>query len=195
MTLVEVRRQLGGAAYSFTRDGLRIDNGQHVFLRCCTDYLGLLERLGSRSLTTLQPRLAIPVVAPGARVAWLRRSGLRAPAHLAGALARYAHLSPVERARAALAASALARVDTEDPRADSRTFGEWLDEHHQSRRAVERLWDLIARPTLNLTAAQASLASAAYVFQVGLLSDAAAGDRIELGQLVWRSSPEYEADQ
>jgi len=176
VTLVEVRRQLGGAAYSFTRDGLRIDNGQHVFLRCCTDYLGLLERLGSRSLTTLQPRLAIPVVAPGARVAWLRRSGLRAPAHLAGALARYAHLSPVERARAALAASALARVDTEDPRADSRTFGEWLDEHHQSRRAVERLWDLIARPTLNLTAAQASLASAAYVFQVGLLSDAAAGD-------------------
>jgi len=176
VTLVEVRPQLGGAAYSFIRDGLRIDNGQHVFLRCCTDYLALLERLGSRSLTTLQPRLAIPVLAPGGKVAWLRRSGLRAPAHLAGALARYSHLSPLERGRAALAASALARVDPDDPRADRRTFGQWLAEHGQSPRAVRRLWDLIARPTLNLPAAEASLGAAAHVFQVGLLSDAAAGD-------------------
>ena len=38
MTLVEVRPRLGGAAYSFERDGLWIDNGQHVFLRCCTAY-------------------------------------------------------------------------------------------------------------------------------------------------------------
>ncbi|MEA2152582.1 MAG: hydroxysqualene dehydroxylase, partial [Solirubrobacteraceae bacterium] len=33
VTLVEVRRRLGGAAYSFERDGMRFDNGQHVFLR------------------------------------------------------------------------------------------------------------------------------------------------------------------
>jgi phytoene dehydrogenase-like protein len=44
VTLVEVRRRLGGAAYSFERDGLQMDNGQHVFLRCCTAYRGLLER-------------------------------------------------------------------------------------------------------------------------------------------------------
>ena len=47
MTLLEVRRRLGGAAYSFERDGLRIDNGQHVFLRCCDAYRALLARLGS----------------------------------------------------------------------------------------------------------------------------------------------------
>ena len=47
MTLVEVRRRLGGAAYSFERDGLQMDNGQHVFLRCCKAYRALLERLGS----------------------------------------------------------------------------------------------------------------------------------------------------
>ena len=47
VTLVEVRRRLGGAAYSFERDGLEIDNGQHVFLRCCTAYRALLARLGS----------------------------------------------------------------------------------------------------------------------------------------------------
>ena len=33
VTLVEVRRRLGGAAYSFEREGMMLDNGQHVFLR------------------------------------------------------------------------------------------------------------------------------------------------------------------
>ena len=36
VTLLEVRPRLGGAVYSFERDGLWLDNGQHVFLRCFT---------------------------------------------------------------------------------------------------------------------------------------------------------------
>ena len=47
VTLLEVRPRLGGAAYSFEREGLHIDNGQHVFMRCCTAYRALLERIGS----------------------------------------------------------------------------------------------------------------------------------------------------
>src|SRR5947199_4142256 len=65
VTLVEVRPRLGGAAYSFERDGLWLDNGQHVFLRCCTAYRSLLERLGSVHETVLQDRLDLPVLAPG----------------------------------------------------------------------------------------------------------------------------------
>ena len=67
VTLVEVRRRLGGAAYSFERDGLQMDNGQHVFLRCCVAYRALLRRLGSEHLTSVQPRLEIPVLKPGCR--------------------------------------------------------------------------------------------------------------------------------
>ena len=36
--LVEGRPRLGGAAFSFRRGELSIDNGQHVFLRCCDAY-------------------------------------------------------------------------------------------------------------------------------------------------------------
>ena len=50
VTLVEVRPRLGGAAYSFQRDGLELDNGQHVFLRCCTAYRALLTRLYPKKL-------------------------------------------------------------------------------------------------------------------------------------------------
>ena len=176
VTLVEVRPRLGGAAYSFERDGMILDNGQHVFLRCCTAYRALLERLGTASATTLQPRLEIPVIAPGGRVERLRRSSLPAPLHLTGALARYGHLSVRERLRAARAALALSRLDLGDGGLDSRTFGDWLGEHGQSPNAVESLWNLIALPTLNLDASEASLAMAAFVFQTGLLNDPAAGD-------------------
>lgn len=176
VTLVEVRPRLGGAAYSFERDGLWLDNGQHVFLRCCTAYRELLERLGSSADTVLQSRLAIPVLAPGRPVAWLRRSALPAPLHLAGSLLRYTHLSLRERVAAARAALALGRVNPNDPQTDARGFGEWLEQHGQSPGAVEALWELIGRPTLNLRPDDASLAAAAFVFRVGLLERADAGD-------------------
>jgi squalene-associated FAD-dependent desaturase len=175
-TLVEVRPRLGGAAYSFERDGMVLDNGQHVFLRCCGAYRALLARLGSESATVLQRRLAIPVVAPGGRVEWLRRSSLPAPLHLAPALARYRHLSPRERARAARTALRLSRLDLDDSSLDERTFGDWLSGQGQGRRESEALWNLIALPTLNLPAEEASLAMAAFVFQTGLLRHADAGD-------------------
>jgi len=59
---------------------------------------------------------------------------------------------------------------------DSRTLGSWLSDHGQSAHAVSVLWDLIALPTLNVPAAEASLALGAFVFQQGLLRAADAGD-------------------
>ncbi len=176
VTLVEVRRRLGGAAYSFERDGLRMDNGQHVFLRCCTAYRGLLERLGSSHLVAVQPRLDIPVLSPGRPPARIRRSGLPAPLHLAWALARYPRLGLRARLGAARAALALGRLDPRDPALERETFGAWLERHGQDETAVHALWDLIALPTMNVPAAEASLALAAFVFQTGLLSASSAGD-------------------
>jgi len=176
VTLVEVRRRLGGAAYSFERDGMRIDNGQHVFLRCCAAYRALLVRLGSEHHVSVQRRLAIPVLKPGSATVVLRRGSLPAPLHLAGALARYPHLSVRQRIGAARAALALTRLDPNDAELERLTFGDWLARRGQGPDALSCLWDLIALPTLNMPAAQASLALAAFVFRKGLLSGADAGD-------------------
>jgi squalene-associated FAD-dependent desaturase len=187
VSLLESRGRLGGAAYSFIRDGLVADNGQHVFLRCCTAYHELLTTIGAADLVELQPRLTIPVLAPGAKTAWLRRSRLPAPLHLAAALAQYRFLGVRERVSVARAMQALRRVDPGDPTADGCSFGRWLSEHGQSERAVKVIWELITRPTLNLRAEDASLAQAAFVFQAGLLADASAGDigyaRVPLGEI------------
>jgi squalene-associated FAD-dependent desaturase len=176
VTLVEVRPRLGGAVYSFERDGLWLDNGQHVFLRCCDAYRGLLERIGSTGDTLLQDRLSIPVLAPGRAAAWLRRTGLPAPLHLAESLMRYRHLPVSQRLWASRAALALGRVDPEQQSADDRSFGAWLSQYGQRPEAIEALWELIARPTLNLRVDDASLAAAAFVFRVGLLDQTDAGD-------------------
>ncbi len=202
VTLLEVRPQLGGAAYSFQRDGLWLDNGQHVFLRCCSAYRGLLARLGSGRHVTIQERLEIPVLSPHRGQAVLRRNALPAPFHLAGALARYPHLTLKERLSAARAALALGRLDRQRALERERvgakvaerpsgkrdaaasdllgpapgTLGEWLATHGQSPAAVAALWDLIALPTLNLPAAQASLALGAFVLHTGLLERNDAGD-------------------
>jgi squalene-associated FAD-dependent desaturase len=181
VTLVEVRRRLGGAAYSFERDGLEMDNGQHVFLRCCLAYRALLARLGSDHLVEVQPRLRIPVLKPGAPPFVLRRSSLPAPLQLAGALARYPHLSARQRLGATRATLALIwagrseRAGREE-RLDRITLGAWLARHGQGEETLAALWDLIALPTLNLPAAEASLALGAFVFRRGLLEEAGAGD-------------------
>jgi squalene-associated FAD-dependent desaturase len=177
VTLVEVRPRLGGAAYSFERAGLEMDNGQHVFLRSSVAYRALLERLGSGSRVAIQSRLRIPVLRPGSEPVVLRRSALPAPLHLAGAIARYRPLSPPQRLRAARAALALARLDAGDSGTlPEPTLGDWLARHGQGPEAVASLWDLIALPALNLPAARASLALGAFVFRTGLLSARDSGD-------------------
>ena len=47
--LIEKRPYLGGKAFSFVdRDtGQEVDNGQHVFLGCCTSYIKFLAQIGT----------------------------------------------------------------------------------------------------------------------------------------------------
>jgi hydroxysqualene dehydroxylase len=180
VVLLEARPRLGGLTSSFSRGDLAVDTGQHVFLRCCTEYLALLDRLGVRSSVALQDRLTIPVARPRAGGeplrSVLRRTALPAPAHLAPALARYRLLPPADRLRVARAALALRRVDAAAPATDTRSFGDWLAEHGQRPAAVSALWDLIGVAALNAPAGAASLALAATVFRIGLLSSAGAAD-------------------
>ena len=193
VTLLERRHRLGGLTWSYLYADRWIDNGQHVFLRCCDEYLWFLDRIGAAAEVTLQSRLEIPVVAPSGRpggapvVGWLRRGDLPAPLHLAGALLRFPHLSWRDRLKLGRAVLGLRLLRLDDPRLDQRTFGDWLASHGQSPATIAALWDLITLPTVNLPAAEASLAMGAKVFQTGLLLDRSAADigwsRVPLGQL------------
>jgi hydroxysqualene dehydroxylase len=177
VVLLEGRPRLGGAAFSFKRGELSIDNGQHVFLRCCDAYRWLLRRLDAEADVRLQPRLNIPVLrADGRRARLSRVRGVPAPAHLTAALARYALLSPADRLRAVRGALALKRLDPADPALDARTLGDFLRQHGQHDAIIDALWGIVAVATLNLDPDEASLALAAKVFRTGLLDHADAAD-------------------
>jgi squalene-associated FAD-dependent desaturase len=155
---------------------LWLDNGQHVFLRCCTAYRALLDRLGVTHQTALQEQLALPVLRPGGRVSWLRRAPLPAPFHLAPSFARFGPLPLRDRARLLGPVRDLQRLSLDDPSLDELTFAAWLAQRGQSDRSLETMWDLFALPTLNLHAADASLALAAMVFKTGMIEKADAAD-------------------
>ena len=187
VVLFERRLVLGGLTSSIRRNGLSFDNGQHVFLRCCSAYRSFVDRIGANDKVLLQDRMDVPVLAPGRSRASIKAAALPAPLHLASSLARYHHLSLRERLRLGRPALALGRLDPDDPALDEVCFGDWLARKGQSERAIERLWNLIALPTLNVSAGEASLGLATKVFRVGLLDRSDAGDigwsTVPLGQL------------
>ena len=187
VTVFEAKPWLGGLTHSFRRGDLDVDNGQHVFLRCCAAYRALLDRLGVTAHTHLQERLDIPVRQPGSAAARLRRTNLPAPLHLGSALMGYGLVNPFQRVRFIKAALAMKALDRADPALDGRSFGDWLREHGQDAQTIRALWDLVGVATLNVTADDASLALATMVFQVGLLTETDAADigwsRIPLRQL------------
>ncbi len=81
VTLLEARPRLGGATTSFNRGALVVDTGQHVFLRCCTAYRGLLTRLGMTGSVRIQDRFDVTVLSPDG-AARLRRNALPGPLHM-----------------------------------------------------------------------------------------------------------------
>ncbi|WP_199487693.1 hydroxysqualene dehydroxylase HpnE [Actinomadura spongiicola] len=187
VTLVESRPWLGGATHSFGHGDLCVDNGQHVFLRCCTAYQGLLRRLRAEHLVSVQDRFDVPVLRPGTRPARLRRSSLPGPLHLLPALAGYSPLPLTDRVRSLRAAAAMRALDPADPALDAVSAGAWLAGRGQRTWARQALWGLFLTSALNAEVDDAALGLAAMVCRRALFGRADAADigvpLVPLGEL------------
>jgi squalene-associated FAD-dependent desaturase len=187
VTLLEARPRLGGATCSFSRDGLTVDTGQHIFLGCCSAYRGLLDKLGMTGHAHMQDRFDVTVLAPGGKKGRLRRTALPGPLHMLPALGRYPFLSRAERLSVSRPALAMRFVDPTKPAVDKQRFGDWLAAHGQTERSRRALWDLFSVSALNIAGDDASLALAAVVVKTGLLGKNNAADigvpALPLGEL------------
>jgi squalene-associated FAD-dependent desaturase len=169
VTLLEARPTLGGAVQTLPeRDGdppPAPDNGQHVALGCCTEYLRFLGRIG-RADAVHRMRLSMPVIDERRKVALLGAG----PA----ALLRYGHLSVSERIAAGLVAR---RLEGLDPAMhDGESFGSLLRRLGSTSRSIERFWDVFIRPALNLPCDEASGALGVFTVRTAMLSDRDASD-------------------
>ena len=173
--LAERRSSLGGRACSFPNPQARseVDNGQHVFLKCCTYYIRFLQRLGVWDKTRLQKRLRVTVIDPRTGASTLEGSSLPAPFHLLPSFLRFCHLSPFDKARAAYAMLSILFTDrTKSNNLDSISFYRWLKDHGQTEAAIDRFWNLIGLATLNDNVRRVSADLAMMVFQEGFLKRA-----------------------
>jgi squalene-associated FAD-dependent desaturase len=171
VTLLEARPTLGGAVQTLpAREGdpdPPPDNGQHIALGCCTEYLSFLARIGQAGSVRREP-LGLPVIAKDGKVARIAPGAL-------GVL-RYAHLSFGDRLAIGRVARRLARL--EPARHDGETFAELLRRLGQSQAAIDRFWDVFLRPALNLRCAAVSAAPALFTVQTALLGERDASDVI-----------------
>jgi squalene-associated FAD-dependent desaturase len=177
VTLVEARPFLGGKTWSFRDEqtGMPVDNGQHVFLGCCTAYRHFLQRLGIAGATHMQTRVRVPIFDAEHRRTALEaaRVPLPAPLHLFSSFLLLPTLSWREKLRAARTLAAIARAGRRGRVThDHISFADWLRAHGESERSIKYLWNLIILPTLNEECERASAGLALMVFQEGLLRHA-----------------------
>jgi squalene-associated FAD-dependent desaturase len=171
VTLLEARPTLGGAVQTLPeREGdpdPPPDNGQHIALGCCHDYLDFLERIGQGS-SVERRRLALPVIAEDGSVAVIGAGAL--------ALLRYRHVPLRDRVAIARVARKLGSLAPKDH--DGESFAALLRRLGQSEEAIDRFWDVFMRPALNLPSEEVSAGLAVFTVQTALLADRRASDLV-----------------
>ncbi len=174
----EARRFLGGRASSIPSPGIgtasgRIDNCQHVLLRCCTQLLDFYRRCGVES--KIRFHSALHVVTPGGAVDTVRADPLPAPLHLARSLLSMRCLDWRDKLSLARCLRAARR---ERPGPDDVSFADWLRARGATPRSVARFWRPFVVSALNEEPERASARPAIQVFSEGLLSSR---DSFEMG--------------
>jgi squalene-associated FAD-dependent desaturase len=173
VTLLERRPYLGGRASSYEHPGTGevVDNCQHVLLGCCTNLRDLYGRIGVEDKIRWYKRLVF--IEPGGRQSVVEPGPLPAPLHssfsfLAAPFLRLSDKLAISRALLALAGPL--------PQDSAPAFSQWLRDHGQTQRAIDRFWAPILVSALNEDLDRVSAHYAALVFRESFLNSAKAGE-------------------
>lgn len=165
VTLLESRNRLGGRASSFqdVATGQLVDTCQHVSMGCCTNLAHFCRTLGIDRF--LEPQHTLYFMTPDRLVSRFRADPWPAPFHLARSFFSAHYLSVTEKLRIAYGLGCLERAAGED----DPPFQDWLDQHFQTPRTVDRFWGLVLVSALNETPDRIGLRYARKVFVDGFL--------------------------
>jgi squalene-associated FAD-dependent desaturase len=130
---------------------------------CCTNLAHFFRTVGVAHFIEPQPTLYF--MTPDRRVSTFRGGMLPAPLHLAGSFLRAHYFTWREKLRIAWGLHCLRRMpDDVDP-----PFREWLEQHGQTPRIVDRFWGLVLVSALNESPDRIGLRYARKVFVDGFL--------------------------
>ncbi len=166
--LFEWSRSLGGRAASIfepTSDQW-IDNGQHVFLGCCTELLALNRRLGLDRFFERRTDISFAST-EGKRWTMAASPFLPLRWQLVPAFLKLPFLTFKDRLATGLLLRMLPKVRSADPEL---SFGDWLAAEHASEASVERFWAPLIYSSLSETVGNVSFSAAQKVVRDGFLS-------------------------
>ena len=172
VTIFERRPYLGGRASSYEHPGTSevVDNCQHVLLGCCTNLLEFYKRIGVEGKIRWYERLTF--VEPGGRQSTVSPSWLPAPFHNAPSFLAASFLDWDDKLGIGRAMMSLMGRTPED-RGES--FLQWLKNHAQTPRAIERFWKPVLVSALNEELERIAVPYAALVFRESFLKSRDAG--------------------
>jgi squalene-associated FAD-dependent desaturase len=165
VTVLEARPRLGGRASSFSdpATGQLVDACQHVSMGCCTNFAHFCRTIGVERF--LEPQRTLWFRTPDRRTSTFRSDPWPAPFHLGRALAGAHYLTATDKLRIGWGMLQLLR---ESPEADPPAL-EWLKEHLQNARTIERFWGVVLTSALNETVERVGWKYARKVFVDGFL--------------------------
>lgn len=153
----EARQMLGGRAASYevraapaagpAGEPERVDNSQHILMRCCVNLLDLLERIGQSHLVQFHDRFHF--IEPGGRRSTLRPGALPSPLHFAGSFLALRFLSVGDKFAIARGMAAVRSEWRRGRELDAISMADWLRAHGQSEQAARRFWEPILISAVN----------------------------------------------
>src|SRR5579862_4575202 len=170
VTLFEKRPFLGGRASSWEHPGTGevVDNCQHVLFRLCTNLMEFYQLIGVANQIRWYDEMTF--IEPGGRTSTMKSSSLPAPLHTAPSFLGFHFLSAADKlsiARALVPLTLTAQPDT------GQSFQHWLDEHGQTKQAIDRFWHPILISALSEELDLISISAAAQVVRESMKSPAA----------------------
>jgi squalene-associated FAD-dependent desaturase len=193
VTLFERRPYVGGRASSYEHPGTSevVDNCQHVLLGCCTNLIHFYDQLGVSDKIQWFDELTF--IEPGGRASRIHPTFLPAPCHSMPSFFGASSLGLKDKLAISRALSAMMRMShvPDDP---GKTFLQWLNQHGQTPRAIDRFWKVVLVSALNEDLDRIAVPYAIQVFRESFMKSAAGGrmgvPRVPLSDL-YSSAAEY----
>src|SRR5437879_6735809 len=154
------RPYLGGRASSYEHPGTGeiVDNCQHVLFRGCTNLVEFYRRIGVEQQIRWYDEMTF--IEPGGRASVMHASPLPAPLHTMPSFLRFPFLDASDKlaiARAMVSLTLTTQAET------GQSFAQWLQQHGQTQRAIDRFWKPILISALS---EEPDLISVPYAAQV-----------------------------
>jgi zeta-carotene desaturase len=171
----ESRPFLGGRATSYEAGAETIDNCQHILLRCCVNLMDFYQRLGVDGSIRWYPEYVF--IEPGGRRSVMRAGMLPAPMHFTGSFASLKFLNLAEKLAVGRGLLAIRRESGRTD-LDEISMQQWLIEHGQPPRAIERFWRQVL---VSAISEELDRTAASHGFQVFRLAFLATANAYEMG--------------